>query len=75
MWGDLKWKKAKKGKIAIISFWNSNYFWDGIHTIAIFYSGGKWKAYNYNSKDETTRSFNKLSDILKNKVFIRGYVF
>ena len=69
-------KKAKKGRIAIMSFWNSGWFCDGIHTVAVFYKNGKWIVYNYSKYDETTSSFNNLTEIFKKtKYFIRGYVF
>ena len=70
-------KKAKKSKVCIMSFWNSNPPWNGLHTIAFYYKNKKWHSFNRfsNSSYVSEETYNSFNGLLNGRAFIRGYCF
>ncbi len=66
------WRKSNR--VFIMSFWNSDSIFKGLHTVAVQADeNGTYSAYNLNSLDTKVSTNKSLEEILENREFICGY--
>ncbi len=66
--------KMKKGNVYIISFWNSQHIFDGIHTIAVKVKNrNEMKSYNDQYSDYAKSVYGTFKKLLEGRPFIIGY--